>query len=709
MIYFLTKNVDKYLFENVTVTDDEVMCEGILGGLSFVGYDKEATSLNTLLARELLDSWGNQDVQVVVDKTTIPKFGQSIASTKVLHGFNIKYDYTLAKANGLYIHRVKDAMITEQRLGLGSGRPNDLLNTYERRTDKAFPTQKQTRMEFVGWPKDKLFEEYHIIFSAFDVQSLPEIFEAQKRLVNIAGMEFLLDIENRLIPILGDMELEGFDLYDEKWLILIKENVTKKAQSELRLDAILEQMKPIYPVLNVYTFKRTFAEQGSLFYTPTEAGSKTFNYSSTPAILKLFDAADLPVPLLAKKDFKLKKKVTKPSAAEDALKEYLIKYPTTPFRPFIDELITYKKLEKALNSFGMRFLVSEMKTKTAKKVGYKNPITGRVHTIYRQVMTATARLASGDESVGYYNSQQLPKNNKYRNCFRLSDEDIAKGWKICTLDLSGAEVIIAASLSGEMKVVKMKDIHSELATPAYRKILNYIKSTYDEKEWLTQTKILLSNTKFKCTDEEATLALKDSDNYTINKVDTFRAEIRDDFKRVVYGLFYGGTATRISEVLNIPLKWGEMVEQAIKEELPILFKYLEDNAKKAKTEGFVIFNKRMNSKHIFKSYLDAAEYGRNLSHLEASQIERNAKNYPIQGTQADMLKEGMVYVDDYAKEHWKDRFKFKLQVHDEIVFAFLGDDIVPKVEEIITSTCNKYLIEGIEMGCAYHIDTCWMK
>lgn len=710
MIYFLTKNVDKYNFSEVVVTDDEKMCTDILLGLTSMGYDKEATGLNTLLARELLDSWGNHDIQVVVDKTTIPVFGQCIADKFVLHGFNIKYDYTLAKVHGLQIRRVKDAMLAQKRLSLGSGRPNDLAFTYTLRTGKEFPTQKKTRTEFINWPKDKPFEEHQIVYSAYDVQTMPELMQVQDRLINAAGMERLWDIENRLVPVLGDMEIEGFDLDDVNWMILVQENKAKKAKSELRLDRILEQMKPLYPVLNEFTFKRTHYEQGSLFYENKDTGLKTFNYSSSHAVLALFKAASVPIPSIRLKDFKLKKKVLKPSSGEDSLKEYLITYPNTPFRTFIEELLVYKKLEKRLNSFGMRFLASELRTSSKKnKIGYKNPITHKVHTIYRQVDTATARLASGDEANGYYNSQQLPKNNRYRNCFTLTKEELAAGWKVCTLDLSGAEVIIAASLSGEVKVLQMKDIHSELCTPAYRRVINHIKDTYDEKDWIKQTQLLLNSTKFDATEEHASTALKDGSSFEINKKDDFKAEIRDDFKRVVYGLFYGGTAQRISEVLNIPIKWAEIVEQTLRDELPILFKYLDDNSKRAKSEGYVIFNKRTNSRHIFKSYLDAAAYDRPLSRLEASQMERNAKNYPIQGTQADMMKEAMVNVHEWKEEFCKERFKWKLQVHDEIVFAFLGDDIVPKVEEIVTSTCNLYLADGVEMKCAYHIADFWEK
>lgn len=711
MIYFLTKNVDKYSFDDdIIVTDDEQLCEDILSERKFMGYDKEATSLNTLLARELLDSWGDADVQVVVDRTTCnPAFAQRIADKYVLHGFNIKYDYTLAKFNGLNIKRVKDAMLREQRLGQGSGRANTLLATYERRCNKTFPTQKKTRDDFINWPKGQLFEAHHIVYSAGDVKILPEIFAVQEVLITSLNMNFLISIEDRLCPILGDMEIEGFYLNEVAWRGLVDDNKRKKANAELLLDSILEQMKPIFPTLNGYKFKRNFNEQTSLFGENTDAGVKGFNYSSSNQVLSLFKAAGLPIPTQTKKDFKLKKKVTKPSIAEQALKEYLILYPKTPFKVFIEALLIYTKIEKLINSFGMRFIQYDVHEKGKKpKLGYKNYYTHKVHTTYRQCMTATSRLASGDEKFGYYNSQQLPKQNRYRNCFILSEQEKAEGWKICTLDLSGAEVVILTALSGELKILQYKDIHSELCTPAYQRVLNHIKQNYRPDEWITQTKILLSNTKFECTTEEATIAIKDPNSYTIDKVDTFRAEIRDDFKRVVYGLFYGGTASRIAEVLGISKEWAELIEGSLKEQLPLLFKYLEDNAAKGVSTGIITFNTRTNSRHIFKSYLDAAKFQRALNKVEKSTIERNCKNYPIQGTQADMIKEGIVEVMEWV---WANNIDFvlKLQVHDEIVFKFKEQSTVDMVEKIILDTCNKYLVPGVEMKAAYHIADFWEK
>lgn len=637
MIYFLTNgdyssDKDNFLSEGITITTDEGFCRDTLLSLPFLGYDKETTSLNTILAKQLLDSIGDKDIQVVIDRTTIKaEFLQEIADKRKLYGHNIQYDMSVSLANDLVIKNIYDTMHVEQRLGLGSGRPNNLKDVYERRTGKPFPTSKDVRKEFEDWPEGKKFESKHIIYSAGDISTLESIIEAQKEMIDFSDMQFLMDIENNFTHILCEIEYEGWYLKEDQWRELIEIAKKERYLQEIKMDSILEQAKQIYPNLNKYIFKRELISQPDLFGGSMDINPNTFNYSSSDQVLEIFRQVSLPVPSYMAKDEVLKKKVLKESMAEEALNTYLITYPNSPLKEFVDALQVYAKVVKKISSFGERFLVSKLRKKGTKtKIGYKNPKTGKVHTNYEQCATDNCRLSSGDEKNGYYNSQQLPKDNRYRVCFSLSPQEIAEGWKVCTMDLSGAEVIIAASLSGELKVLDYKDIHSELATPAYRKVLRYIRDSFcdDEEKQIQEALLLLSNTKGKATRQLAIHSLENWQTFTISKNDPHLAENRDDFKKVVYGLFYGGTAMRIAQVLNVPLKYAEIIEIALKTELPLLFKYLDDNAQLAKTQGKITFNKRTNSRHIFEAYLKAAQYNRELTYGERGEMERASKNYP---------------------------------------------------------------------------------
>lgn len=709
MIYFLTKG--DYQFDGIIVTQDEELCSKILHDLPFLGYDKETTHLNTLIARELLDSIGDRNTQVVIDRTTVnPKFLQELADKRKFWGHNIKYDVSVSLANGLVIRNVGDTMIRDQRLGLGSGRLNNLKDVYERRTGKMFPTSKDIRSEFVNWPENKKFESKHIIYSAGDVATLEDIIEPQSKIITACGMDFLIDIEERFLHILSEIEVEGWYLDKKSWLELIELAKRERYQFEVEMDSILEQLKEVYPKLNEYIFKRELVTQADLFGGAIDLNPQTFNYGSPQQVLEIFKQVDLPIPTQNKKDEKLHKKVVKPSVSEDALNEYLIKYPRTPLRDFIITILKHKKVVKKISSFGERFLVTELRKKDGTKVGYENKVTGKVHTTYRQCMTDNGRLASGEEDLGFYNSQNLPKENRYRKCFTLSPQEISEGWKICTMDLSGAEAVLAASLSGELKIMQFKDIHSELATPAYVRVLKYIRdSFYDDKEQQVQEALLLlSNTKAKATREFAVHSLENWQTFTINKTDGHLKENRDDFKKVVYGAFYGATSNRIAEVMNIPLPYADLIDKQLRKELPILFKYLDDNAQKAKEQGKITFNTRTNSRHIFKSYLEAAQYGRALTYTEWGEMERASKNYPVSGSQADAIKEAMVEIDDYVKSTGTP-FKWKGQVHDEIIFKFKEEGLEHKIAKILTDTCDKYLVEGVHMACDYHVNTYWEK
>lgn len=196
--------------------------------------------------------------------------------------------------------------------------------------------------------------------------------------------------------------------------------------------------------------------------------------------------------------------------------------------------------------------------------------------------------------------------------------------------------------------------------------------------------------------------------FTISKTHEHLKENRDDFKKVVYGAFYGATSNRIAEVMNIPLPYADLIDKQLKIELPILFKYLDDNSKIAKETGKLTFNTRTNSRHIFKSYLDAAQYGRSLTFAEKGDMERASKNYPVSGTQADMIKEAMVEIDNYVRSTGTP-FKWKGQVHDEIIFKFKEEGLEHKIAKILTDTCDKYLVEGVHMKCDYHVKSYWCK
>lgn len=68
----------------------------------------------------------------------------------------------------------------------------------------------------------------------------------------------------------------------------------------------------------------------------------------------------------------------------------------------------------------------------------------------------------------------------------------------------------------------------------------------------------------------------------------------------------------------------------------------------------------------------------------------------------------MVDIDNYVRKI-NTPFKWKGQVHDEIIFKFKDDNQVPIIKRILLDACDKYLVEGVHMDAAYKVDLTWIK
>jgi DNA polymerase-1 len=300
-----------------------------------------------------------------------------------------------------------------------------------------------------------------------------------------------------------------------------------------------------------------------------------------------------------------------------------------------------------------------------------SPITGAVHTIYKQCSTATGRFASGDTKNGHPNMAQIPKDNQYRIPFKAR-----VGYKLMTIDFSACELTILASMSKDKTLIRLlmddtADLHSYLANAAWRKVKK--------------------DPTYVVTDKERTI-----------------------FKGVNFGLVYGATAIRIAALLNISLNDAKIVVQSLSEQIPMVFRYLNKIANQALKDGYIIFNQRTNSRRVFKEVLSAKNGGYPVPFKMHGIIGRAAKNAPIQGTNADLMKESMVEVDKYIKATNIDAH-ILLQVYDELVIEIPDDGHIFKraedIQKIMETTADKYLDTtlGIHMKSDYKIANTWQK
>jgi DNA polymerase-1 len=248
-----------------------------------------------------------------------------------------------------------------------------------------------------------------------------------------------------------------------------------------------------------------------------------------------------------------------------------------------------------------------------------NPATGRLHTHFHQAVAATGRLSSSEPNL-----QNIPIRTEQGRRIRKGFI-AAPGRLLVTLDYSQIELRVLAHLSKDPNLTKAfqdgADVHRRTASEVFE---------VPEAE---------------VTDEQRRIA-----------------------KAVNFGVIYGQSAFGLARSLNIPQGRAGNYIKAYFKKIPGVANYMNALIETAKDTGFAetIFGRRRRIPELRRRTAPARAYG-----------ERIARNTPIQGSAADILKVAMVEVERIlADKPWA---QMLLTVHDELIFECDAD----KVEGLI--------------------------
>lgn len=687
MIYFITDREHDTTFERATRQDllDYCIKKDILA------LDAEFNNLSPYTATLLLVIIGDSDTSFVIDATSVDITFLEPIKDKTFVGHNIKIDFTICKVNGFEFRNVYDTMVAEQRIGLGSGRLNGLAPTLERRF--GIGMEKEVRSEFIAMDSKSNFLNRHIEYAAADTVHLLPLMELQKQYIDKFDMNFLMyEIEFPLVVEIGDCELEGFVLDTVGWRKIMEDNKVLKLQLVDEMDAMLSDMADVHIGSSMVRSKyqknrnRQIIEQGDLFGPPVEVISESkhaFKYTSAKQMKSLFIDFGEAVPM--KKDAE--------TVAVPALQGYLLNHPHSILKDFLLLYMRHSTVQKQLSTYGQKF------------IDMINPITGKIHTTFRTCATDTGRFSSGNVKAGFPNMQNIPADVKFRHCFGTDE-----GYEITTCDLSGAELIVMVALSGDTRLLELAngDMHSHMANVCWQNI-------YDDR------------------------GMEYTDDLVVSKKQN--KDKRTDFKPMTFGSIYGMHDKKAAEQLNVENHEGAIVIATIKAEIPDVFKMVEANSNFAMANGYIIHNKRTNSRRWFQPAIDAKKELRqmqrdypldpvpglpfyleyknaNASHLmlwkDATSCASAARNTTIQGTQADMVKEAIVEIARDVRKRDLD-IKLLLTVHDEMGYRHPkgyqvdGKPVGDYIAKWMCDVSNRYLDGIVEMGADY--DTCptWTK
>lgn len=256
-----------------------------------------------------------------------------------------------------------------------------------------------------------------------------------------------------------------------------------------------------------------------------------------------------------------------------------------------------------------------------------NKKTERVHTNYGQAVAVTGRLQSNNPNL-----QNIPirtdRGREIRKAFIPRDENHV----LISADYSQIELRIVAAISGDPAMSEAfksnKDIHTATAAKVY-----------------------------KVQEAEVT------------------KEQRSKAKSVNFGIVYGQGAFGLAENLRISRAEAKEIIDNYKIEFAGINKYMDDTINFCREHGFVqtILGRKRWLRDINSANFTVRAFA-----------ERNAINSPIQGTAADMIKLAMVKVHKAFKDHGF-KSKMVLQVHDELVFDVLKDEVEAIKPVIINS------------------------
>ncbi|MCF8002246.1 MAG: DNA polymerase I, partial [Halanaerobiales bacterium] len=397
------------------------------------------------------------------------------------------------------------------------------------------------------------------------IYELNEIYTKKLKAKNL--WDLYTNIELPLIKILAQMELNG--IYADQTFL---ENLSEEIASKL---SNIEE--------------KTY-----------ELADEEFNLNSPKQLGEiLFDKLELPV---------IKKTKTGYSTSIEVLEKLEGKHDIIPL------IMDYRKYSKIKSTYvdPLLELIDEK--------------TGRIHTNFNQMVTATGRLSSTEPNL-----QNIPirteEGRKIRKAFIPEKEN----WVLLSADYSQIELRVLAHISQDEQLIKAfsegRDIHTQTASEV-----------------------------FEVPKEEVT------------------SDLRRHAKVINFGIAYGMSSYGLAKDLDISNKEAEEYINKYFNRFPGVKNYMDNIVNKAKEEGFVrtIFDRMRYIKGI-----NSSNYHRR------SFAERAAINTPIQGSAADIMKIAMIEVYN-ALSTKTTKTKMLLQIHDEIVFEVPKEEIA-QIAQLVKS------------------------
>ena len=272
---------------------------------------------------------------------------------------------------------------------------------------------------------------------------------------------------------------------------------------------------------------------------------------------------------------------------------------------------------------------------------------GRIHSTFKQTETRTGRISSAEPNIQNI-PVRTPLGREMRRFFTAKD-----GYLLVDADYSQIELRVLAHISGDEIMKKAfldgVDIHTVTASQVFNQPI----------EWVTP-------------------------------------DLRSKAKAVNFGIVYGIGAFSLSKDIGVSVpKASEYIRSYLSKYSGIAH-YMEQTVAKAKRDGYVetMFGRRRYIKELAAKNKNLQAFG-----------ERVAKNTPIQGTAADIIKIAMIKVYNRLKDSGLDA-RLILQVHDELIVE-AKEDCAEKVALLLKEEMENAVKLTVPMTVDVNIGKTW--
>lgn len=248
---------------------------------------------------------------------------------------------------------------------------------------------------------------------------------------------------------------------------------------------------------------------------------------------------------------------------------------------------------------------------------YIHPQTGRIHTIFKQAVTATGRLSSAEPNL-----QNIPirmaEGRRIRKAFTIPQRE----WLLLSADYSQIDLRVLAHVSGDPTLIETfeagVDIHARTASEIFK--------------------------------------------VPVADVTT---ELRYRAKAVNFGIIYGISDFGLARDTGVSRAEAHEYIANYLDSYPGVQRYMRETVETGRDLGYVstILGRRRYLPDLLSS-----------NRMVRANAERMALNTPIQGSSADIIKLAMLNVDRQLKAN-NLRSRVILQVHDDLLLEVWAEEL----------------------------------